>query len=48
MTPEHLFGTTDQYIPVEVKYNRDFPRINFYESSLPDVVQGVLGTKAKA
>jgi hypothetical protein len=40
MAPKHLFGITDQYIPVEVNYARDFPRINFYESSWPCCARG--------
>lgn len=40
MAPEHLVAITERYIIVEVKYCRDFPRINFYESSVLDRVQG--------
>jgi hypothetical protein len=48
MTPEHLVAIAEQYIILDVEYCRDFPRINFYESSMPDAVRGVFGTKAEA
>ncbi|MGH9968569.1 MAG: DUF2971 domain-containing protein [Pyrinomonadaceae bacterium] len=48
MAPENLVAIKEQNITVEVKYSRDFPRINFYESSLSDAVPGVFGTKAEA
>lgn len=48
MTPEHLAAIAEQYIILDVEYCRDFPLINFYESSMPDAVRGVFGTKAEA
>ena len=48
MTPEHLYAIREQYFIVDVKYCRDFPRINYYESSELEKAKRVFGTKAEA
>lgn len=37
-----------QYVPVEVKYSMELPRIDYYETETQDMIARVVGTKAKA
>ena len=46
MAPEHLLVIPARFMPVELKYCTQFPRINYFNSTLPDFVLGILGTKA--
>src|ERR1017187_329445 len=42
MAPEHLLVIPARFMPVELKYCTQFPRINYFNSTLPDFVLGIL------
>jgi len=47
-SPEQIASVQRTFLPIEVTYANEFPRINFYKRKETEFVRSVLGTKAKA
>jgi hypothetical protein len=48
MDPNFLISIANIHFPLEVKYTRDFPAVNYYKAGLHKFISAILGTKARA
>lgn len=46
MNPQYLISIAKIHYPIEVKYEVEFPEVNFYEANTFDLTRTILGTKA--
>jgi hypothetical protein len=44
----HLATINEQFVPLEVRYLKEFPKINYYRTETPDLIDVVFGSKAAA
>ena len=48
INPAHLSAIGERVVPIEVRYCADFPKINYYDSELQELISAVFGSKSEA